>query len=102
MLSKIALFSLLSLYAVAQDVPPTGPPDYSKDRVSPYPSLTDPDTLCWAENLLKIPVIDHWWQTESGWAMASNCMGLDPLPVKAGSPTKAVPNQYEIMPQSEL
>ncbi len=52
---------------------------------------TDPDTLCWAQNLLKIPVIDHWWQTESGWAMASNCMGLDPLPVKAGSPTKAVP-----------
>ncbi len=52
---------------------------------------TDPDTLEWAQNLLKLPVIDHWWQTETGWAIAANCMGLDPLPVKPGSPTKAVP-----------
>ncbi len=51
----------------------------------------DPDTLKWAETHLKIPVIDHWWQTESGWAMASNCMGIYPFPVKPGSPTKAVP-----------
>ncbi|PPR77220.1 MAG: Acetyl-coenzyme A synthetase [Alphaproteobacteria bacterium MarineAlpha3_Bin5] len=52
---------------------------------------TDPDTLYWAQNLLDIPVIDHWWQTESGWAMASNCMGLGMLSVKPGSPTKPVP-----------
>jgi len=52
---------------------------------------TDPDTLEWAENALKRPVIDHWWQTESGWPMAANCMGLEPMPVKPGSPTKAVP-----------
>jgi propionyl-CoA synthetase len=51
----------------------------------------DPDTLHWAENKLEVPVIDHWWQTESGWAMAANPMGIEPLPVKAGSPTVAVP-----------
>jgi propionyl-CoA synthetase len=51
----------------------------------------DPDTYHWAKELLGIPVIDHWWQTETGWAIAGNCMGLEPLPVKAGSPTKAVP-----------
>jgi len=52
---------------------------------------TDPDTLAWAEDHLKVPVIDHWWQTETGWAIAANCMGLHVFPVKAGSPTKAVP-----------
>lgn len=52
---------------------------------------TDPDTLDWAGKLLDVPVIDHWWQTETGWAIAGNCMGLHPLPVKPGSPTKAVP-----------
>jgi propionyl-CoA synthetase len=50
----------------------------------------DPDTLLWAEAKLNRPVIDHWWQTESGWAMAANCMGIEPLPVKPGSPTKPV------------
>ena len=51
----------------------------------------DPDTLKWAENLLRVPVIDHWWQTETGWPICSNCIGLEKLPVKPGSPTKAVP-----------
>ena len=51
----------------------------------------DPDTYHWAGNLLKIPVIDHWWQTETGWPIAANCMGIEPLPIKAGSPTRAVP-----------
>jgi len=55
----------------------------------------DPDTLNWAENQLEVPVIDHWWQTESGWAMAANPMGIEPQPVKAGSPTVAVPG-YDI------
>ncbi len=55
----------------------------------------DPDTLHWAENQLEIPVIDHWWQTESGWAMAANPMGIEALPVKAGSPTVPVPG-YDI------
>ena len=52
---------------------------------------TDPDTLHWAEEKLGVPVIDHWWQTETGWAIAANCMGLHRFEVKAGSPTKAVP-----------
>ncbi|HZK49074.1 MAG TPA: propionyl-CoA synthetase [Thermoleophilia bacterium] len=55
----------------------------------------DPDTYFWASELLKVPVIDHWWQTESGWPIAANCMGLEPFPVKAGSPTKAVPG-YDV------
>jgi len=55
----------------------------------------DPDTLHWAEKQLEVPVIDHWWQTESGWAMAANPMGIEALEVKAGSPTVAVPG-YDI------
>ena len=51
----------------------------------------DPDTYHWASDLLNIPVIDHWWQTETGWAIAANCMGLDSFPIKPGSPTKPVP-----------
>lgn len=51
----------------------------------------DPDTLNWAEEHLKVPVIDHWWQTESGWPIAANCMGIEKLPIKPGSPTRAVP-----------
>jgi propionyl-CoA synthetase len=51
----------------------------------------DPDTLEWAEAQLKVPVIDHWWQTETGWSIAANCMGIEHLPVKPGSPTRAVP-----------
>ncbi len=51
----------------------------------------DPDTIVWAENLLKKPVIDHWWQTETGWAIAGNPMGLGQLPVKHGSPTVPMP-----------
>jgi len=51
----------------------------------------DPNTIIWARNQLNVPVIDHWWQTETGWAIAANCMGLQEFPVKLGSPTKAVP-----------
>ncbi len=51
----------------------------------------DPDTLRWAEQKLGVPVIDHWWQTETGWPIAANCLGIEALPVKAGSPTCAVP-----------
>ena len=57
---------------------------------------TDPDTYYWASNLLKVPVIDHWWQTETGWAIVANCRGIEELPVKAGSPTTAVPG-YNVM-----
>ena len=51
----------------------------------------DPDTLEWARKNLHVPVIDHWWQTETGWAICANCMGIEQLPVKPGSPTKPVP-----------
>ncbi|MES3630319.1 MAG: propionyl-CoA synthetase [Longimonas sp.] len=52
---------------------------------------SDPDTIQWSENNLDVPVIDHWWQTETGWAIAANCMGLHHFPVKYGSATKAAP-----------
>ncbi len=55
----------------------------------------DPDTLAWAQERLGVPVIDHWWQTETGWPMASNPMGIEQFPVKPGSPTVAVPG-YDI------
>lgn len=55
----------------------------------------DPDTLQWAEKVLHVPVIDHWWQTETGWPMAGNPLGLGLLPVKHGSPTVPLPG-YEI------
>ena len=55
----------------------------------------DPPTIEWAEQLLKKPVIDHWWQTETGWAIAGNPMGLGMLPVKHGSPTVAMPG-YDV------
>jgi propionyl-CoA synthetase len=55
----------------------------------------DPDTLAWAQDTLKVPVIDHWWQTETGWGIAANCLGIEELPVKAGSPTCCVPG-YDV------
>ena len=55
----------------------------------------DPDTLAWAQEKLHVPVIDHWWQTETGWPIAANCVGLGMLPVKPGSPTKPVPG-YDV------
>ena len=55
----------------------------------------DPDTLLWAEARLGVPVIDHWWQTETGWPIAANCVGLGMLPVKPGSPTRSVPG-YDV------
>ncbi len=55
----------------------------------------DPDTLAWAEKQLGVPVIDHWWQTETGWPIGANCTGLELLPVKPGSCGKAVPG-YDV------
>ena len=51
----------------------------------------DPDTVAWAERVFGVPVVDHWWQTETGWAIAGNPVGLDLLPVKHGSPTVPMP-----------
>ncbi|MSZ22068.1 MAG: acetate--CoA ligase [Actinobacteria bacterium] len=55
----------------------------------------DPDTYHWATENLGVPVIDNWWQTETGWPIASNLRGLEPMPIKPGSPTVAIPG-YEI------
>ena len=55
----------------------------------------DPETYRWAKELLGIPVIDHWWQTETGWAIAGDPMGLEALPTKAGSPTVPMPG-YDV------
>ena len=55
----------------------------------------DPDTYHWARDLLGVPVIDHWWQTETGWPVAANCVGIEELPIKPGSPTKPVPG-YDV------
>ncbi|MBO0752484.1 MAG: AMP-binding protein, partial [Bradyrhizobiaceae bacterium] len=55
----------------------------------------DPDTVKWAEDILRVPVIDHWWQTETGWAVAGNPLGLGQLPVKRGSATVAMPG-YDV------
>jgi propionyl-CoA synthetase len=51
----------------------------------------DPPTVDWAEKQLKVPVIDHWWQTETGWPITADCLGIERLPVKHGSSTKPVP-----------
>ncbi len=55
----------------------------------------DPDTVRWCREALGVPVIDHWWQTETGWPIAANCLGLEALPVKPGSPTVPVPG-YDV------
>jgi len=55
----------------------------------------DPDTYHWASELLNISIIDHWWQTETGWPIAANCVGIEELAIKPGSPTKAVPG-YDV------
>jgi propionyl-CoA synthetase len=60
----------------------------------------DPDTIEWARRHLKVPVIDHWWQTETGWAIAANPVGIELLPVKLGSPTVAIPG-YDVQVLSE-
>jgi propionyl-CoA synthetase len=55
----------------------------------------DSDTIEWAQNILNVPVIDHWWQTETGYSIAANPMGIEPLPVKLGSPSVAMPG-YDV------
>ncbi|MEP4485133.1 MAG: propionyl-CoA synthetase [Halioglobus sp.] len=55
----------------------------------------DPDTLIWAGDILQVPVIDHWWQTETGWPICANCLGIEQLPIVPGSPTRPVPG-YDV------
>jgi propionyl-CoA synthetase len=74
---------------------------FSKYDLSSFESLflagerADPDTIKWAENLLDVPVIDHWWQTETSWAISSNCTGIEMQKTKYGSACKAVPG-YDV------
>ena len=56
---------------------------------------TDPDTLEWAESKVRVPVIDHWWQTETAWSICTNCMGIEPQPIVHGSPTLPAPG-YDV------
>ena len=60
----------------------------------------DPHTLEWAQEKLQVPVIDHWWQTETGWPICSNCLGIEQLPIIPGSPARAVPG-YDVQVLSE-
>ncbi len=60
----------------------------------------DPHTLEWAQEKLQIPVIDHWWQTETGWPICSNCLGIEFLPIVPGSPARAVPG-YDVQALDE-
>jgi len=55
----------------------------------------DPDTVHWAQDKLKVPVVDHWWQTETGWPICGNPQGFEPLPIKVGSPSVPMPG-YDI------
>jgi len=55
----------------------------------------DPDTLNWASEKLAVPVIDHWWQTETGWSICCNCLGIEMLPIVPGSPSRPVPG-YQV------
>jgi len=55
----------------------------------------DPDTVAWAEKVVGRPIVDHWWQTETGWAIAANPVGLGIMPIKRGSPTVAMPG-YQV------
>ncbi|MFT6459248.1 propionate-CoA ligase PrpE [Pseudophaeobacter arcticus] len=55
----------------------------------------DPDTITWAQDKLKVPIVDHWWQTETGWSIAANPLGIEELPTKLGSPAVPMPG-YEV------
>lgn len=91
-----ALFTAPTALRAIRRVDPDGefakPHDLSKLRTLFLAGeRLDTETLHWAEQLLGKPVVDHWWQTETGWSISANMRGLDPMPVKPGSPSVAVP-----------
>jgi propionyl-CoA synthetase len=96
----VAMFTAPTAFRAIKKEDPQGK-FFAKYDLSKFRTLflagerADPDTVVWAENLLKVPVIDHWWQTETGWAIAANPVGLGALPVKHGSPTVAMPG-YDV------
>jgi propionyl-CoA synthetase len=96
----VALFTAPTAFRAIKRDDPQGklltPYDLSKFRTLFLAGeRADPDTIIWAEKLLRVPVIDHWWQTETAWAIAGNPMGLGALPVKHGSPTVPMPG-YDV------
>jgi propionyl-CoA synthetase len=96
----VAFFTAPTAFRAIKKEDPEGK-HFSKYDLSKFRTLflagerADPDTIQWAERLLKKPVIDHWWQTETGWCIAGNPVGLGQLPVKHGSPTVAMPG-YDV------
>ena len=96
----VAFFTAPTAFRAIKKEDPEGK-YFSKYDLSKFRTLflagerADSDTVQWAERLLKKPVIDHWWQTETGWCIAGNPVGLGQLPVKHGSPTVAMPG-YDV------
>jgi propionyl-CoA synthetase len=92
----VALFTAPTAFRAIKKEDPDGK-FIAKTDLSKFRTLflagerADPPTVEWAEDKLKVPVIDHWWQTETGWCIAGNPVGLGALPVKHGSPTKPMP-----------
>jgi len=92
----ISLFTAPTAFRAIKKEDPEGK-FFSKYDLSSFESLflagerADPDTIKWAESLLKVPVIDHWWQTETSWAISANCAGLGLSKTKYGSACKPVP-----------
>jgi len=92
----VALFTAPTAFRAIRQQDPQGA-EIGKYDIAHFRTLflagerCDPDTLFWAQEKLNVPVIDHWWQTETGWAIAANPMGIEPMPVKPGSPTRPAP-----------
>jgi propionyl-CoA synthetase len=91
-----ALFTAPTAFRAIKRVDPEGV-EIGKYDLSAFRTLflagerLDPETYHWATARLGVPAVDHWWQTETGWPVAANLRGLDPMPIKPGSPTVAVP-----------
>ncbi|HWM07414.1 MAG TPA: propionyl-CoA synthetase [Actinophytocola sp.] len=95
-----ALFTAPTAFRAIKRVDPDGA-EIGKYDLSRFETLflagerLDPETYHWATEKLGVPVVDHWWQTETGWAICANLRGLEPLPIKAGSPSVPVPG-YDV------
>ncbi len=95
-----ALFTAPTALRAIKKVDPAGK-ELARHDMSGFRTLflagerLDPETYRWSSDALGVPVVDHWWQTETGWPIAANLRGLDPMPIKPGSPTVAVPG-YDV------
>jgi propionyl-CoA synthetase len=95
-----ALFTAPTAFRAIKRVDPSGE-QIGKYDLSKFRTLflagerLDPETYHWASDKLGVPVVDHWWQTETGWPICANLRGLEPMPIKAGSPSVPVPG-YDV------